>query len=75
MSQERIEQLTGIANQLRILSIAPTTRAGSGVRFRAAPPILIRGLRPPDPLHAHFSGAPGPRAVRVGAALRARGPI
>src|SRR5688572_8790815 len=30
MNQERIEQLTGIANQLRILSIAATTQAGSG---------------------------------------------
>ena len=30
MNQERIEQLTGIANQLRSLSIAATTRAGSG---------------------------------------------
>jgi transketolase len=30
MNQERIEQLTGIANQLRIHSIAATTQAGSG---------------------------------------------
>lgn len=30
MNQERIEQLTAIANQLRIHSIASTTRAGSG---------------------------------------------
>jgi transketolase len=30
MNQERIEQLTGIANQLRIHSIASTTQAGSG---------------------------------------------